>query len=99
MLLPEPIGAYNGQLSRPFRTLTSQIGIIMTFLIIDSGGSLSQLNVNPTQDDLQMVNDGDLTIIRFNSNAFRFEAAVVKELEPEGEDEETEFEIAGWQTI
>ena len=70
----------------------------MSFLLIPEDGELSQQKIRPGNEDLQCVDEGTLTIIRFNSNLMQFEKAVVVEEEGD-EDANPEFEIDEWQTI
>ena len=70
----------------------------MAFLLITEDGELSQQKIRPSSEDCQAVDDGSLTIIRFNSNLMSFERAVVVELEGD-EDADPEYEIDEWQTI
>ena len=71
----------------------------MPFLYIDEEGSIEQSNEEPTSEDCQQIDDGTLTVVRFNSNKFSFESAVVRELTKEDPEEDIEFKVADWTSI
>ena len=63
----------------------------MKYLVIDSDGQATQTNNEPSQDDLQIVMDGDMQIFRFNAGAF--DVVEVSETMKGDDGDETELEI------
>lgn len=80
----------------------------MKYLYLQEDGDISQSNEEPTADYCSNINNGVLSIIRFERGSF--ESAAVEEFvanqdeidsADEGEelDEELEYRVAEWMTI
>lgn len=73
------------------------------YLYIQEDGKLDTLDSEPTQEDLENVDDGYLYIIRFSSGRFEIAEVDSEEL-PDDEDDEdsdthTEYTISNWSPI
>ena len=68
----------------------------MKYLMIDTDGQPTQQTIEPTQDELQNVMDGDIQIYRFHVGSFEF--GEVREVELEGTEDETEL-LLEWVSV